>query len=38
MPPSIPRDSTEYSGGTSLIGCTAAARRIVSGPASDSPM
>ncbi len=35
---SIPRESSEYSIWRSLIGCTAAARRIVSAPTSESPM
>ena len=35
---SIPREMSEYSICRSLIGWTAAARRIVSAPASDRPM
>jgi len=34
----MPREITEYSICTSLMGCTAAARRMVSAPASDRPM
>ncbi|MDR8413276.1 hypothetical protein MTP10_31660 [Nonomuraea sp. 3-1Str] len=35
---STPRLNSEYSIWTSVIGCTAWARRIVSAPTSDSPM
>ena len=34
----MPREISEYSICRSQIGCTAAARRIVSEPTSDSPM